>query len=77
MKMGFNSRIYTNSFSGMERALLFHNSNNYGGSFGNLSKAQYAHLVYHELADNGAGFASRGARWARVNKYQISFIPPK
>ena len=75
MKMSLNSRIYTNSFAGMERALLYPKAN--GGSFGNLSKPQYAYLVYHELADNGAGFASRGARWARTNNLTIAFQPPK
>jgi hypothetical protein len=48
--------------------------NNY---FGFQNKPQYSYNVYHQLANNGAGFGSRGARWARNNGVPISFIPPK
>ena len=75
--MGFRlgSRIYTNSFAGKnkEMALPF-KPNNY---FGLQTKSQYSYNVYHQLADNGAGFGARGARWARVNNVSIPFIPQK
>ena len=68
------SRIYTNSFAGKnsEMALPFR-PNNY---FGFQNRNQYSYNVYHQLADNGAGFGARGARWARSNNVAISFIPP-
>jgi hypothetical protein len=69
------SRIFTNSFAGKEREMAFpFNPPNY---FGFQNKTQYSYNVYHQLAYNGAGFGSRGARWARVNNVPISFIPPK
>ena len=74
MGSGFNSRIFTNSFAGKEREMalplvpkLY---------FGFQTKSQYSYNVYHQLANNGAGFGARGARWARENKVNISFIPP-
>jgi hypothetical protein len=68
------SRIYTNSFTGKnsEMALPLR-PNNY---FGFQNRNQYSYNVYHQLADNGAGFGARGARWARANNVAISFIPP-
>lgn len=68
------SRIYTNSFAGKnnEMASPF-KPNNY---FGWQTKTQYSYNVYHQLADNGAGFGAREARWARVNNVPIHFIPP-
>jgi hypothetical protein len=73
--MKFNSRIATNSFATQEAAMAFPFKN--GGSFGGLSKPQYSHLIYHQLADNSTGFGSRGARWERNNGIRpISFIPP-
>ncbi len=68
------SRIYTNSFAGKEKEMaapFF--PHNY---FGFQNKRQYSYNVYHQLADNGAGFGSRGARWARTNNVSVSFIPP-
>lgn len=68
------SRIFTNSFAEKSREMAFPlRPNNY---FGFQNKTQYSYNVYHQLADNGAGFAARGARWARVNNVPISFIPP-
>jgi hypothetical protein len=47
-----------------------------GGSFGGLTRAQYSYLTYHELAYNGSGFGSRGAKWGLKNGIKISFTPP-
>ena len=70
-----NSRIFTNSFAGKENEMAFpFRPYNY---FGFQNKTQYSYNVYHQLANNGAGFGARGARWARVNNLPISFIPPK
>lgn len=74
--MGFRlgSRIYTNSFAGKNKEMAFpFKPNNY---FGLQNKNQYSYNVYHQLADNGAGFGVRGARWARVNNVHVAFIPP-
>lgn len=71
---GLNSRIYTNSFAGKVAAAAFPFKN--GGSFGGLTVPQYSYLTYHELANNGASFGARGARWNRANGIQTSFIPP-
>ncbi len=69
------SRIFTNSFAGKEREMAFpFKPNNY---FGFQNKTQYSYNIYHQLANNGAGFGARGERWARINNSQISFIPPK
>jgi hypothetical protein len=76
MGSGFRlaSRVYTNSFAGKEREMaLPFKPNNY---FGFQNKTQYSYNVYHQLADNTAGFGARGARWARINNVPISFIPP-
>ena len=71
---GLNSRIFTNSFAGKEREMAFpFRPKNY---FGFQNKTQYSYNVYHQLANNGTGFGSRGARWARVNSLPISFKPP-
>lgn len=68
------SRIYTNSFAGKEREMAIpFKPNNY---FGFQNKIQYSYNVYHQLADVGAGFGARGARWARVNNVPFRFIPP-
>ena len=68
------SRIFTNSFSGKNREMASPlKPNNY---FGFQNKTQYSYNVYHQLANNGAGFGSRGVRWERVNKIKVSFIPP-
>jgi hypothetical protein len=68
------SKIFTNSFAGKEREMAFPlKPNNY---FGFQNKTQYSYNVYHQLANNGASFGARGARWARVNKVNIHFIPP-
>lgn len=73
--MKFNSRIATNSFATQEAAMTFPYKN--GGSFGGLTKSQYSYLIYHQLADNGAGAGSRGARWERqYGAVPIPFIPP-
>lgn len=74
--MGFRlgSRIYTNSFATLNNRMAFpFRPNTY---FGFQNKNQYAYNVYHQLADNGAGFGSQGARWARINKVSTHFIPP-
>ena len=74
MSSRLNSRIFTNSFAGKEREMAFpFKPNNY---FGFQNKTQYSYNVYHQLANNGASFGSRGARWARNNGVAISFIPP-
>ena len=71
---GFNSRIFTNSFAGKESAMAFPLvPKNY---FGFQTKGQYSYNIYHQLANNGAGFGSRGARWERVNNVPVSFNPP-
>ena len=68
------SKIYSNSFAGKEREMsLPLKPNNY---FGFQNKTQYSYNVYHQLANNGAGFGSRGARWERVNKIKVAFVPP-
>jgi hypothetical protein len=68
------SKIYSNSFAGKEREMsLPLKPNNY---FGFQNNTQYSYNVYHQLANNGAGFGARGERWARANKVQIGFIPP-
>jgi hypothetical protein len=72
---GLNSRIFTNSFAGQSSAMAYpFKPNNY---FGFNSKPIYSYNVYHQLANNGAGFGAREGRWARVNNVKISFIPPK
>lgn len=72
--MRMSSRIFTNSFAGKEREMAYPlRPNNY---FGFQNQIQYSYNVYHQLANNGAGFGSLGARWARVNGVQVSFIPP-
>jgi hypothetical protein len=69
-----NSRIFTNSFAGKEREMAFpFVPKNY---FGWKTKAQYSYNIYHQLADNSAGFGARGARWARVNGVSFAFNPP-
>lgn len=65
------SRMYTNSFAGKDREMAFpFRPKNY---FGFQNKTQYSYNVYHQLADNGAGFGSRGARWARVNSVPVLY----
>lgn len=79
--MGFtrlNSRIFTNSFAGKNNAAYapFYFKEQ-GDSFYGLSKSQYAHQTYYQLANNGAGAGARGDRWLRANGYQPrSFVPP-
>jgi len=73
-----NSRVYTNSFAGKNNAayapFYFLEA---GNSFYGLSRSQYSHQTYYQLADNGAGAGARGDRWIRAQGYQpISFIPP-
>lgn len=71
---GFNSRIFTNSFAAKEAEMSYpFKPNNF---FGFNNKTQYSYNVYHQLANNGAGFGSRGARWERVNNIKIAFNPP-
>jgi hypothetical protein len=72
---GLNSRIYTNSFSSKVSAMAYP-FRNQGNSFGGLSRPQYSYLTYHELANNGTSFGSRGGKWQRANGVNISFIPP-
>jgi len=69
-----SSRIFTNSFAGKEKEMASPlKPNNY---FGFQNKTQYSYNVYHQLASNGARFGARGARWARINRVIIPFVPP-
>ena len=71
----FNSRSNTNSFS-YKMTEMFQPYKN-GGYFAGLSKPQYSHQTYYQLADNGAGAGARGDRWLRSQGYQpTTFIPP-
>jgi len=74
----FNSRVYTNSFSGKNNeAYAPYHFQMAGNSFDNLSRPQYSHQVYYQLAYNGAGIGSREGRWRRSQNLQpIQFIPP-
>jgi hypothetical protein len=73
-----NSRVYTNSFATKYGAeYRYANFLHLGNSFYGLSKPQYSHSTYYQLANNGAGAGARGDRWTRSQGYQpISFIPP-
>jgi hypothetical protein len=75
----FISRVYTNSFATKNiEAYSPFNRNQRGNSFYGLSKPQYSHQTYYQLAYNGAGMGNRGDRWLRANGVpNISFIPPK
>ena len=74
----FNSRIATNSFAGQNSgAYLPFYLHKKGDSFYGLSKPQYSHQVYYQLANNGASAGSRGDKWTRARQYKpTSFIPP-
>jgi len=74
---GLNSRIFTNSFAGKNNAAYapFWVLER-GNSFYGLSRPQYSHQTYYQLANNGAGAGNRGGRWANANGVQIAFIPP-
>ncbi len=82
--MGFtrlNSRVFTNSFAGQNNAAYyaFHIQNK-GSSFYGLSRPQYSHQTYYQLAYNGYGLGtnSRTNRWEKSNNWTpISFMPPK
>ena len=68
-----SSRIYTNSFSGVNnRMAMPFVPHNY---FGFQNKNQYSYNVYHQLADNDAGFGARGERWCRANRIPTYFTP--
>jgi hypothetical protein len=67
----FNSRIRTNSFAYKEQQMTM--ALQPKAYFGFPSKTMYAYNLYHQLADNGAGFGARGARWDRVNGIVTSF----
>jgi hypothetical protein len=74
----FSSRINTNSFATKNyagyRPFYF---KDVGNSFYGLSKPQYSHQIYYQLANNGAGAGARGDRWIRAYGQQpINFIPP-
>jgi hypothetical protein len=73
-----NSRVYTNSFAGKNNeAYKPFYLRDLGNSFYGLSKPQYSHSTYYQLANNGAGAGARGDRWLRSQGYQsIPFIPP-
>ena len=77
--MGFsrlNSRVFTNSFGTQNnRGYAPFYFEQKGNSFYNLSKPQYSHQTYYQLAYNGAG--GRGERWLRANNVPAThFIPP-
>lgn len=70
----FNSRIYTNSFAIKEQEMtqrLYPKT-----YFGFPTRIQYSYNVYHQLANNGASFGARGARWDRYYGQKVAFIPP-
>lgn len=74
----FNSRVFTNSFGTQNNKMYspFYFANQ-GDSFYNLSKPQYSHQTYYQLAYNGAGAGGRGERWLRANNVNPThFIPP-
>ena len=71
-----NSRIYTNSFAGKLGTLAFQRGDT-GPSFGGLSWKQYSYLTYHELADCGASFGSRGEKWLKQQNINPVFNPPR
>ena len=79
--MGFsrlNSRVFTNSFGTQNnRGYAPFYFEQKGNSFYNLSKPQYSHQTYYQLACNGAGAGGRGERWLRANNVPAThFIPP-
>jgi len=75
--MRLNSRIFTNSFAGINnRAYSPFWLLDKGDSFYGLSKPQYSHQTYYQLANNGAGAGNREGRWLHNNGVQISFVPP-
>jgi hypothetical protein len=67
-----NSRVYTNSYSGISNTMSFPYRNK-GNSFGGLSKPQYSYLTYNTLAYHGAGAGSRGDRWLSSRGVNTSF----
>jgi hypothetical protein len=73
-----NSRVYTNSFAGKNNeAYKPFYLRDVGNSFYGLSKPQYSHSTYYQLANNGAGAGARGDRWLRSQGYQPTvFTPP-
>jgi len=73
-----NSRVYTNSFAGKNNeAYKPFYLRDVGNSFYGLSKPQYSHATYYQLANNGAGAGARGDRWLRSHGYQSTvFTPP-
>lgn len=79
--MGFirlHSRVATNSFGTQNnRGYAPFYFAQRGDSFYNLSKPQYSHQTYYQLAYNGAGAGGRGERWLRANNVPAThFIPP-
>ena len=75
---GFNSSVFTNSFAAQNSAAYFpYNLAQRGNSFYGLSKPQYSHQTYYQLAYNGAGAGGRGDRWRRSKQMpNVSFMPP-
>ena len=69
-----NSRIFTNSFAGKEREMAFPLMPKL--YFGFQTKPQYSYNVYHQLADNGASFGSRGGKWNRQHGIYLVYNPP-
>jgi hypothetical protein len=68
-------RNLTNSFAGKNAAAYYpYYVSQQGTSFYGLSRPQYSHQTYYQLAANGAGAGNRGGRWANANGVQISFV---
>lgn len=63
---GINSRIFTNSYAAKSAAEYYpYYKAQAGDSFYGLSKPQYSHSTYYQLANNGAGVGAWEGRWRR------------
>ena len=69
-------RNSTNSFAGKNaEAYYSFYALHKGNSFYGLSKPQYSHQTYHQLADNGSGAGGRAGKWNNAHGIKLSFIP--